>query len=166
MTTHFDAVLARMTTFVRSLPDLEGAAEKAWAHALYYGWISSAVFRSYRLHVTERDGELHLELDTKFQTVVFEEAIEIEGDATPEPWLADCTGCIYEGQIPEDCEPKEGERGYQIGRMYCDADAEFVDHARMYYAPMARMLKRILAEAPSPEIVEIMRSEFERMDTP
>ncbi len=87
MTTHFDAVLTRCATYIRSLSghSLETAAEKAWANALKQGWISPAVFKSYCLIATEQDGEIHLELDTKFQTVVFDEACEICAEIATDP---------------------------------------------------------------------------------
>ncbi len=87
MTTHLDAVLARLATYIRSLHghSLETAADKAWAYAFKEGWISPAVFKSHCLVATEQDGQLHLELGTKFQTTAFVEAVEIADAITEDP---------------------------------------------------------------------------------
>jgi hypothetical protein len=87
MTTHLDVVLARLATYIRSLHghSLDTAADKAWAYAFTQKWISPAVFKSHCLVATERNGDLHLELDTKFQTTAFIEACEIADAITEDP---------------------------------------------------------------------------------
>lgn len=87
MTTHLDSVLARLATYIRSLHghSLETAAQKAWAYALQQEWISPAVYGSHVLVATERDGDINLELGTKFQTTAFIEAVEICGDIASDP---------------------------------------------------------------------------------
>jgi hypothetical protein len=87
MTTHLDAILARLATYIRSLHghSLKTAAEKAWAYALQQEWISLAVFKSHCLVATKRDGDIHLELGTKFQTTAFIEAVEICDDIASDP---------------------------------------------------------------------------------